>query len=92
LKNFGHDLSKLIPSFKDNVISPGSEFRDLILLDPLVNSHKYWKLFVDISKNGISIPFKPITEEQRLEDLEASLLRGNHKSALTRLDLLEELV
>ena len=34
LENFGYDLDKLIKSHKDNTISPGSEFRDPVLLTP----------------------------------------------------------
>ena len=26
LENFGYDMKKLIPAFKNNIISPGSEF------------------------------------------------------------------
>ena len=74
LSNFRHDLSKLIPSFKNNTISLGSEFRDLMLLDSLLNSHKYLKLLTEICTYGVFIPFKPIKEEQRLADLEIAIL------------------
>ena len=41
LETFDFDLEKLIPAFKNNVISPGSEFRDPMLLAPLLQSHQY---------------------------------------------------
>ena len=42
--------------------------------------------------HGVSILFQPIIEERRLADLEAAILEGNHKLALTRTNLLKELV
>ena len=58
LETFDYDLEKLIPSFKNNVISPGSKLRDPILLDPLLNNHKHWKLFHEIMTEGVSCDFK----------------------------------
>jgi len=92
LENFDFDMECLIPAFKNNIISPGSEFRDPMLLSPLLNRHKYWRLFKDIVENGVSVPFESISEEQRKDDLNKAIERGNHKSASTRPDLLEELV
>lgn len=41
LENFDFDMEKLILSFKNNIISPGSEFHYPILLASLIQLHKY---------------------------------------------------
>ena len=41
LEYFDHKIEKWIPFFQNNVISLGSEFRDPMILDLLLNYHKH---------------------------------------------------
>ena len=41
LENFAFNMERLTPAFKNNFITPRSEFRDLILLSPFLNYHKH---------------------------------------------------
>lgn len=92
LASFDYDIDLLIDEYKDNTISPGSEFRDPLLLAPLISSHPSWSNFYDMMTKGVSCDFHPISEEQRIEDIKTSLSRGNHKSATTNQTLLEDLL
>ena len=63
VKKINLDLDKLIPSFKNNLISLGIDFRDPITLEPLVHSYKYWHMFKDICNNRFSCQFLDASEE-----------------------------
>ena len=63
LENFGYDLDKVIAGQRNKIISPGSEFRDPLLLSPLLSCHPYWKDFRSIMTNGVSSEFKELSEE-----------------------------
>ena len=90
--DFDYDLDNLIASHKNNFVSPESELRDPWVLAPLLNFHPYWKDCSEIMLNKVSSELKDISEEQRIEDLEAVIKRCNHKSALSKEKLLKELV
>ena len=93
LESYNFDLEKIIKDVdSNNIISPGSEFRDSHLLGPLLHSHPHWESFKDMIDNGVSCDFAPLSEEQRLKDLDSALQRGNHKSASSQQDLLESLI
>ena len=43
-------------------------------------------------EEGVQCKFKPLEEDQRVNDLDKALAHGNHKSAELKPDLLESLV
>ena len=93
LESHDYDMEKVLKDYSNNnVISPGSEFRETHLLGPLLHSHPYWIDFKNMMENGVDCEFEPIDEDQHMNDLKAALKRGNHKSASSKQDLLESLV
>ena len=92
LRKHDYSLHKIVQGCKNNVISPGSEFRETQVLGPLLHAHPYWNDFKCMLEEGIQCKFTPLSEEQRIEDLNKALDRGNHKSAESKPDLLESLV
>ena len=66
-----------------STLSLGSEFRPSALLAPLLSRHPLWHLFEERVTRGADFPLRPIPEDERLEDVVATLDRGNHKSART---------
>ena len=92
LANFGYDVEKVIDAQGDSVIAHGKEFRPTHVLGPLLHDHPYWKAFEQLSTSGAKCEFKELSENQRKEDLEQAIERGNHKSAASRPDLLQSLV
>ena len=92
LENFGYNLNKMISSFINNIISLDSEFRDLILLAPLLSYHPYWKDFLHIMRKRVTNEFNNISEDQRILDLNVAIERGNHRLVSSKEEVLQELV
>lgn len=65
------------------MLDPGSEFRSEKDLEPLWGRHKYWDRMKAIITKGVAYPLLDISEEERIDDLEYMISRGNHKSART---------
>ena len=63
LEIFGYDFDELITSYKRNIISPGSEFRDPVLLAPLPHCHPSWEDFNSIITKGVQSKFKELSED-----------------------------
>ena len=53
LKSFDCDLNKIIEAHENNVISPGSEFKEPQALGPLLHSHPCWNNFCKILSEGV---------------------------------------
>ena len=66
LKQYRYDLDEIIKNSKNNIISPGSEFRSPIELGPLLHSHPYWADYKDMMEKEVNCKFHTISEEQRL--------------------------
>jgi hypothetical protein len=65
-------------------VTVGAEFRPLHLLEPLMNQHPLWINAKQWLTDGVSFPMTPLPEADRIADLEAMLVRGNHQSAKKR--------
>lgn len=75
------DLSRLIAGDPLSPIHLGSDFRPTSVLEPLFEGHPLWKDFEASLSKGATFPLDDITEEDRINDLHASIAYGNHKSA-----------
>ena len=75
------DLVAIIQLHPFCAITPGSEIRRSPLLAPLLDSHPLWHRFSERIDIGSHHPLLPISEPDRIRDLQAMLSRGNHKSA-----------
>ena len=82
LKSFNYNTEHATQHTKNTVLSYGSEFRSTTTLEPLLRHHQHWPAIKEIITSGASYPLHPISDEDRLSDIEYMLQRGNHKSAL----------
>ncbi|GKY96053.1 hypothetical protein MPSEU_000565500 [Mayamaea pseudoterrestris] len=88
------DLRHLLFSNKDLPTCPGSNFRPVELLDPIFLGHPNWPRVRSTLTTGVAFPLDPLEEKTRIEELNAMVDYGNHKSAKTErhavLDTLKE--
>jgi hypothetical protein len=93
LEECGYDLEKVIQQNTGSTISHGSEFRDEETLRAILGNHPYYNDFKPFLSQGVDFVFtEEITKEVRVEELEANLERGNHKSAQGQEETLSKLL
>jgi hypothetical protein len=93
LEERGYDLETVIQQNTGSTISHGSEFRDEETLRAILGNHPYYNDFKPFLSQGVDFVFtEEITEEVRVEELEANLERGNHKSAQGQEETLSKLL
>ena len=90
LKQFDYDLDHLVESHPNSDLSCGSEFRPISILAPLLHRHHHWDNFSSYCTSGFNASFKPLSESQRLKDVNAAIARGNHKSAKKHINILRK--
>lgn len=81
LHQYNFDVEKAMQSVPGSIMDYGAEFRPTSVLEPLLQHHQQWPAIKDILTNGARYPLRPISESDRLGDIEYMLERGNHKSA-----------
>ena len=84
------DLQRTFDAYPNSIISPGSEFRQVHVLRPLLQGHPFWPKIERDLTFGASYKFKspqPSNEAREAEN-EALLAYGNHSSAKKRPDTL----
>ena len=81
LRRYGVDLRTALAAQLFSTLSPGSEFRPARLLAPLLSRHPLWAVFAERITAGAEFPLVDIPDAARLEDVTATLARGNHKSS-----------
>jgi hypothetical protein len=80
LEECDYDLEKVIQQNTGSTISHGSEFRDEETLRAILGNHPYYNDFKPFLSQGVDFVFtEEITEEVRVEELEANLERGNQQ-------------
>ena len=84
LKSMNYDFEQTIKGQGLTPLLPGSEFRDTIILDPLLNQYNRWDKMKEIISQGASYPMK--TQQNLLDttiknDLLGAIKQGNNKSA-----------
>jgi hypothetical protein len=70
----------------------GSEFRKSEILKPLLGNHCLWPSMKNILLHGSRWPLAPITESERVGDLQEAIKFGNHKGTEMQPELLLKLV
>ena len=85
-------LEKVLASSAFSPCHFGSEFKETKILEKLFFSHTYWPRMKRILEEGTSYKYSKndLPEDTRKLDLEAALIRGNHKSAKTKESVLEK--
>ena len=84
LERFNFDLHKAALKDENSIIQPGTEFRDIETIQPLIDCHKNKESIKNIITKGASYPINLLeyNEETRKEDLNAAITKGNNKSAM----------
>ena len=84
LRTHGDDFQKLTDHQRDTILYPGSEFRSIDTLHKIWKMHRDWLTIKESISEGCSYPCKAQpSKEERLQDIETFIARGNHPSALT---------
>lgn len=81
LQKYNLDLDAALRAQSCSALNPGSEFRPVSILHPLLGKHPLWQLACQWLTAGVSFPVLPLSESDRIEDLQIMLQLGNHKSA-----------
>jgi hypothetical protein len=81
LQKHALDLETALAAQPFSSLTPGSEFRPVKLLAPLLSMHPLWPKFQERISNGAEFPLREIADADRIADVHANLTRGNHKSA-----------
>jgi len=89
LKQYQNNVSRYIEENEDSIISYGSEFRPVAILDNLFMHHRSWPTLRCILTKGSKWPLEPITKGDRVKKNNEFISRGNHKSANTYLNILK---
>ena len=92
LKKCDRSLSRALEAQGGSPLQPGSEFRDLSLLEPILGRHPLWPRFRSILDSGSDWALDPVSDESRLDSVTKSIGRGNHKSARDRPEVLKDQV
>ena len=81
LQQHDFDIESATQTPQNTILSYGAEFRPLHGLNLLFHRHHQWEKIQQIITNGVTYPLKPISEADRLKDIDTLIKRGNHKSA-----------
>ena len=81
LKRYKYDLVAAMKNEKGTMLEPGSEFRLVKTLEPLLKHHNNWQKFKKIITEGVDYNLEHLPEGTRRSDLLAQIERGDHKSA-----------
>ena len=77
------DLKKLLKSLDYSHTHYGADFRDPKLLKQLLHKNNKWNKLESIITSGVKYNMNPISEQDRISDIDYHINRGNHKSATT---------
>jgi hypothetical protein len=80
LHSLNFDVEKATQHPRNTILSYGSEFRPTNIIKPLLQYHPQWTEVELIINNGANYPLRPITEQDRLDDIQYMINRGNHQS------------
>jgi hypothetical protein len=87
LEDHGYDIGRLLTANAGTTIWHGSEFRPWGHLDPLLRNHPLKAYLKQVLGEGMDYHFtRELSEDERTDELEAQLARGNHKSAVENED------
>jgi hypothetical protein len=81
LQQHGNSLHRVIVQYPGSVVSPGSEFCSVSVLEPLFLHHPNWVTIQKIMREGSLWPLEPISKEERIAKNNEFITRGNHISA-----------
>ena len=83
-------MDEAIKSQGDTVLLPGTEFRPVSSLVPLLHLHPLWPRLKASLTHGVNVPLQETSTEEKLSDVREALQFGNHKGVLKYPDFFEE--
>ena len=92
MMSFNGDVSAVLDNEKGSTLSPGSEFRDNEVINPLFDLHEDGDKLKELIEHGASYVFKEgteQTEDERLADITAAVIQGNNHSTRGKEELLK---
>ena len=93
LEQHDFDLEAALESQRGTTVWHGSEFRDTKQLEKIIGNHPHFDYLKKVFEGGMDYEFSSeVTEDERKEELQAQLERGNHQSALKESDRIAELL
>jgi hypothetical protein len=91
LREKGDDLGRLVTEQPYSVMTMGSEFRPVEQVKMLLSDHPLWERWEEGLTHGVTYPMAPYDAGEMHLDLQEQLVRGNHKSAIECIGVLDEL-
>ena len=88
LQSFDCNFEVIIQADPISDLSYGNEFRPPSVLEPLLCKHKDWIRLKGYLLNGFNADFHTMSDDQRSLDIDLSMSRGNHQSAVRHHDVL----
>ena len=85
LRHYNFDMNKAIHAKKNTILHPGSEFRPINDLRPLLKFHVDWHKLEPILVEGVRYSFPDdlkYSDKIKRSDLMAAIRKGNNKSAI----------
>ena len=80
-----YDLTKIIDDNQHTTLFYGSDFCSIEDLESIYGKHELFEFFMEIHQEGMGYHFdQDLTENERVEELQANLARGNHNSVKER--------
>jgi hypothetical protein len=92
LQNYSSDIHVYINANKHPFIGYGSEFRPIHVIKALLLYHCSWPSFANQLQQGSKWPLTTLLELDRLAKNIEFIKRGNHKSAITHLSVLHDII
>jgi len=94
LSDFDFSITKMLESRSFTSLHPGSEFREIKDIFPLLDLHDYGMKVATYIRSGISYAFAkepPFSDEERMLDIQEALTKDiNNKSASTNISICEK--
>ena len=69
LKHYRWDLEVALDRQKGTMVHPGSEYREVNIVEELWRRHELWPKMRRILEEGVDYPLEEISEEERKNDL-----------------------
>ena len=91
LRHYKWSLEDAIGRQEGTMIHPGSEFRQVEVVEELWRNHVLWSKMREIIQGGVDYPLDDISEEERKTDLEHMMRRENHLLARRPIEIFVKL-
>jgi hypothetical protein len=92
LQRCNFDMPLALQSQSGSPLQFSSEFKPVAIIAPILQIYPLWKFTQAILTQGASFPLQELNIEDRIQDINFMIKRGNHKSALKNMEALSQLI